>query len=145
MIYKIKQPDTFSGKTLLVFLQLAFKEITGNYLTSAYPLSIIEPYFISDEQGETFWSNALAINVLEIRLKDNYNIQLIQKSPYIFLVIEDIDSFKTGVIKLINDLLDPDKKYLIYRDFIKTYHNMTPIEKIEFFKKKTAEEIARKK
>ena len=145
LIYKIKQPDTFSGKTLLVFLQLAFKEITGNYLTSAYPFSIIKPYFISDEQGETFWSNALAINVLEIRLKDNYNIQLIQKSPYIFLVIEDIDSFKTGVIKLINDLLDPDKKYLIYRDFIKTYHNMTPIEKIEFFKKKTAEEIARKK
>lgn len=136
LVHKIKQPDTFSGKTLLGFLQSVFKEITGNYLTSAYPLSIIEPYFTSDEQGESFWSNALAINVLEIRLKDNYNIHLIQKSPYILLVIEDIDSFKTGVIKLFNDLLDPDKKYLIYRDFIKTYRNMTPIEKIEFSKRR---------
>ena len=80
-----------------------------------------------------------------MRLKDNYDIHLIQKSPYILLVIEDIDSFKTGVIKLFNDLLDPDKKYLIYRDFIKTYRNMTPIEKIDFFKKKTVEGIAAKK
>lgn len=145
LVHKIKQPGTFSGKILLGFLQSAFKEITENYIPSAYPLSIIEAYFTSDEQGELFWSNALAINVLEIRLKDNYNIHLIQKSPYILLVIEDIDSFKTGVIKLFNDLLDPDKKYLIYRDFIKTYRNMTPIEKIEFFKKKTVEEIAAKK
>ena len=144
LVHKIKHPDTFSGKTLLAFLQSVFKEITGNYLTSAHPLSIIEPYFNSDEQGESFWLNALAINVLEIRLKDNYNIHLIQKSPYILLVIEDIDTFKTGVINLFNDLLDPDKKYLIYRDFIKTYRNMTSIEKIEFFKKKTVEEIAAK-
>ena len=48
------------------------------------------------------------------------------------------------VINLFHNLLDPDKKYLIYRDFIKTYLNMTPIEKIEFFKKKTVEEIAAK-
>ena len=145
LVHKIKQPGTFSGKILLGFLQSVFKEITGNYIPSAYPLSIIEPYFTSDEQGESFWSNALAINVLEIRLKYNYNIHLIQKSPYILLVIEDIDSFKTGVIKLFNDLLDPEKKYLIYRDFIKTYRNMTPVEKIDFFKKKTVEGIAAKK
>ena len=138
LVHKIKQPGTFSGKILLGFLQSVFKEITGNYLTSAYPLSIIEPYFTSDEQGESFWSNALAINVLEIRLKDYYNIHLIQKSPYILLVIEDIDTFKTGIINLFHDLLDPDIKYLIYRDFIKTYRNMTPIEKIEFFKKRAS-------
>ena len=62
--------------------------------------------------------------------------------PYILLVVEDIDTSKTGIINLFHDLLDPDKKYLIYRDFIKTYRNMTPIEKIEFFKKKNVEEIA---
>ena len=62
LVHKIKHPDTFSGKTLLAFLQSVFKEITGNYLTSAHPLSIIEPYFNSDEQGESFWLNALAMS-----------------------------------------------------------------------------------
>ena len=79
LVHKIKQPDTFSGKTLLGFLQSVFKEITGNYLTSAYPLSIIEPYFTSDEQGESCLSKALAINVFLNSLKDKKKNQLVQK------------------------------------------------------------------
>lgn len=99
----------------------------------------------SEKRWEGYKNAHLKRALYKIRLKDNYNIHLIQKSPYILLVIEDIDTFKTGVINPFNDLLDPDKKYLIYRDFIKTYRNMTPIEKIEFCKKRTVEKIADKK
>ena len=97
LVHKIKQLGTFSGKILLGFLQSVFKEITGNYIPSAYPLSIIEPYFTSDEQGESFWSNALAINVLEIRLKDNYNIHLI-----FFLLLRILIALK---LELLNSLM----------------------------------------
>ncbi len=149
LVYRLKQPTPFSGKELIKLLQTALYEATGEVLRSAYPLDVIEPLFIADEQGQEFWSKDLSINVLEIRLKDNYNIRFHRKDreriSNLFIIIEDIESFKTGFSRLVEDLTDPDKKYLIYHDFIKTYRNMLPYEKIEFFKKKTAEEIARKK
>ncbi|MCW1063396.1 hypothetical protein OJ587_12210, partial [Streptococcus anginosus] len=79
------------------------------------------------------------------RLKDNYNIRFIQEKLDLYIIIEDLEAFRLGCSQLVEDLVNPNKKYLLYRDFIKTYRNMLPHEKIEFFKKKTAEEIARKK
>ena len=54
LVHKIKQPGTFSGKKLLGFLQSVFKEITGNYIPSAYPLSIIEPFLLQMNRENRF-------------------------------------------------------------------------------------------
>ena len=145
LVYKIPQPTPFSGKHLIGFFQIVHKEATGEYLSSAWPLSIIEPSILEDDQGQENWSKDLSINVLEIRLKDNYNIRFLRKDSDLYIIIEDLDTFKVGFNKLVEDLTNPDKKYLIYHDFIKTYRNMLPHEKIEFHQKKMREEIARKK
>lgn len=145
LVYKIPQPSPFSGKELIGFLQVAHKAATGDYLASAYPFNIIESLILEDEQGQEFWTKDLSINVLEIHLKDNYNIRFLRKDSDLYIIIEDLDTFKVGFNKLVEDLTNPDKKYLIYHDFIKTYRNMLPHEKIEFYQKKMREEIARKK
>lgn len=141
LVYKIPQPILFSGKHLIGFLQFVHKEATGEYLSSAWPLSII----LEDEQGHEFWTKDLSINVLEIRLKDNYNICFRRIKSDLYIIIENLEVFKLGYSQLVEDLVNPNKKYLIYRDFIKTYRNMLLHEKIEFHQKKMREEIARKK
>ena len=145
LVYKILQPTPFSGKELIGFLQIIHKKTTGEYLSSAWPLSIIETSILEDEQGQEFWTKDLSINVLEIRLKDNYNIRFIQEKLDLYIIIEDLEAFRLGCSQLVEDLVNPNKKYLVYRDFIKTYRNMLPHEKIEFHQKKIREEIARKK
>ncbi|MGT2935441.1 hypothetical protein ACVR0P_06195 [Streptococcus castoreus] len=144
-VYKIPQPSPFSGKELIGFLQVAHRAATGEFLVAAYPLDMIEPLILEDEQGQEFWTKDLSINVLEIRLKDNYNIRFLRKDSDLYIIIEDLGAFKVGFNKLVEDLTNPDKKYLIFHDFIKTYRNMLPHEKIEFHQKKMREEIARKK
>lgn len=144
-VYKIPQPTPFSGKELIGFLQVAHKAATGDYLASAYSFNIIESLILEDEQGQEFWTKDLSINVLEIRLKNNYNIRFLRKDFDLYIIIEDLDTFKVGFNELVEDLTNPDKKYLIFHDFIKTYRNMLPHEKIEFHQKKMREEIARKK
>ena len=145
VVYKIEQSEPFSGRALISFLEIAHKEATGEFLSLAWPLSVIEPFILEDEQGNEFWTKDLSTNVLEIRLKDNYNIRFLRKKSNLYIIIEDLKAFRQGFSQLVEDLVNPNKKYLLYRDFIKTYRNMLPHEKIEFFKKKTAEEIARKK
>ncbi|MDK8091549.1 hypothetical protein QP686_06810 [Streptococcus intermedius] len=145
LVYKISRPTPFSGKELIGFLQIVHKKTTGGYLSSAWPLSIIETSILEDEQGQEFWTKDLSINVLEIRLKDNYNIRFIQEKLDLYIIIEDLEAFRLGCSQLVEDLVNPNKKYLVYRDFIKTYRNMLPHEKIEFHQKKIREEIARKK
>ncbi|KAA9323582.1 hypothetical protein SABVI_1692 [Streptococcus anginosus] len=110
----------------------------------ALPLSIIETSILEDEQGQEFWTKDLFINVLEIRLKDNYNIRFIQEKLDLYIIIEDLEAFRLGCSQLVEDLVNPNKKYLVYRDFIRAYRNMLPHEKIEFHQKKIREEIARK-
>lgn len=145
LVYKISQPIPFSGKELIGFLQIVHKKTTGEYLSSAWPLSIIETSILEDEQGQEFWTKDLSINVLEIRLKDNYNIRFIQEKLDLYIIIEDLEAFRLGCSQLVEDLVNPNKKYLVYRDFIRAYRNMLPHEKIEFHQKKIREEIARKK
>ena len=145
LVYKISQPTPFSGKELIGFLQIVHKKTTGEYLSSAWPLSIIETSILEDEQGQEFWTKDLSINVLEIRLKDNYNIRFIQEKLDLYIIIEDLEAFRLGCSQLVEDLVNPNKKYLVYRDFIRAYRNMLPHEKIEFHQKKIREEIARKK
>lgn len=145
LVYKIEQPEPFSGRALVGFLQIAHKEATGEFLSLAWPLSVIEPLILEDEQGQEFWTKDLSINVLEIRLKNNYNIRFLRKDFDLYIIIEDLKAFRLGFSQLVEDLVNPNKKYLIYHDFIKTIRNMLPEEKLEYYKKKTAEEIARKK
>ena len=145
LVYKISQPTPFSGKELIGFLQIVHKETTGEDLLPACPLSIIETSILEDEQGQEFWTKDLSINVLEIRLKDNYNIRFIQEKLDLYIIIEDLEAFRLGCSQLVEDLVNPNKKYLVYRDFIRDYRNMLPHEKIEFHQKKIREEIARKK
>ncbi|MDK7096112.1 hypothetical protein QP376_10515, partial [Streptococcus agalactiae] len=77
---------------LIGFLQIVHKETTGEDLLPALPLSIIETSILEDEQGQEFWTKDLSINVLEIRLKDNYNIRFIQEKLDLYIIIEDLEA-----------------------------------------------------
>ncbi|HEN7405676.1 hypothetical protein IR123_01990 [Streptococcus sp. 19428wC2_LYSM12] len=149
LVYSISQPTSFSGKDLIGFLQIAHKEATGEFISSSWPLSIIEPSFLEDESGNDFWTKELALHILEYRLKEDYDIKFheYQKDGenLLVLVIEDLKLFKSGLVRLLDDLLNPNKKYLLYRMFIKTYRTMSVQEKLEYHQKKMREEIARKK
>lgn len=129
LVYSIPQPTSFSGKDLIGFLQIAHKEATGEFISSSWPLSIIEPSFLEDESGDDFWTKELALHILEYRLKEDYDIKFHEyqkdEKNLLVLVIEDLKLFKSGLVRLLDDLLNPNKKYLLYRMFIKTYRTMS--------------------
>ncbi|ETJ27636.1 hypothetical protein Q604_UNBC16912G0001, partial [human gut metagenome] len=47
----------------------------------------------------------------------------------LYIIIEDLEAFRLGCSQLVEDLVNPNKKYLVYRDFIRAYRNMLPHEK----------------
>ncbi|WP_270207497.1 hypothetical protein [Streptococcus anginosus] len=151
LVFHIEKNDInpFTGKDFIAFLQAAFEKATGEKMPTSYSIKELEPLFVNDEYGKVFWTKQVAIHVLVLRLKEDYGIELHDYQKFdknlLVVVIEDLELFKLGVRRLLDNLIDPDRKYLLYRIFIKSRMTMTFEEKLEYYKNKTAEEIARKK
>lgn len=143
LVYSINKNDAnpLTGKALIVFLQVALEETTGEIVPTAYSIKELEPLFLNDEHGKEFWTKPLAIHVLELRLKEDYGIEIHDYQKFgknlLVLVIEDLELFELGMTRLLDDLIDPNRKYLLYRIFIKSRLTMTFEERLEAAKKKS--------
>ncbi|HEM3649342.1 TPA: hypothetical protein U1C40_002019 [Streptococcus suis] len=88
-----------------------------------------------------FWTKQVAVHVLVLRLKEDYGIELHDYQKFgknsLIIVIEDLELFELGVTRLLDDLIDPNRKYLLYRIFIKSRMTMTFEERLEAARKKS--------
>lgn len=148
-LFEMKLPASFTGKTLISLLGYVYKEMMEESLFGSDSFSVIEQLFLDDEQGSIFWTQDLAINVLEIDFKANYGIHLFRdnrENPKIlYMGIKNPEIFKGSCRQLLEDLLDPNKKYLMYRRFVKRVHNMDFHEKLAYYENQVKERIALKK
>ncbi|KXT71290.1 hypothetical protein SGODD07_01290 [Streptococcus gordonii] len=141
-LMKYTEITAFTGELMLKILYNTHMEISEDTELECWKKlgHVKDSKHFQDFMNRELSVNAVTKYLAQNKIKVIFDTHLANMQIY----VDDLQAFEKGVNQVVSDLENPETGTELADKLIKSLHNMTLDEKLEYYKKQVKEEIKRK-